>query len=405
MIAAEIIAIGSELLTPFRSDTNSLFLTRSLEEHGVKLIAKGIVGDDIDHIVFAFRTAFERAEIIICSGGLGPTIDDLTREGLSKFLSIPLEFHPDILDSIEERFRRFRRKMPDINRKQAMVPQGGRPLPNHNGTAPGIFLEHSGKQIFLLPGPPFELEPMWQQYALPLLRKGSPLERKSFRIAMLPESQVDEMLKPVTDHLREVQYTILAAPSEIEIHLFAPQSAADELISAAAEVRAILGKHLYADELQPLEEIIGRLLKQTNRKVAVAESCTGGFVCQRLTNIPGSSAYFDYGLITYSNEAKTTLLGIAAELIATHGAVSEPVARAMADQVRKLAKADYGISITGIAGPDGGTPEKPVGTVFIGVSDETQTTVNEFRFIGNRQRIRFASSQGALNLLRLRLLG
>jgi competence/damage-inducible protein CinA-like protein len=404
MATAEIIAIGSELLTPFRSDTNSLYLTRSLEEHGVRLIAKGIVGDEIEQIVFAFRTAFQRADIIICSGGLGPTIDDLTREGLSTFLSIPLEFHQDILNTIEERFRRFRRKMPDINRKQAMVPQGARVLPNHNGTAPGIFLEHSGKQIFLLPGPPFELEPMWEQYALPLLRKGSPYERKSFRIAMLPESQVDEMLKPVTDRLQDVQYTILAAPSEIEIHLFAPQTASDELISAAAEVRSILGKHLYADELEPLEAIVGRLLKQKNRKVAVAESCTGGFVCQRLTNIPGSSAYFDYGLITYSNEAKTTLLGIAAELIATHGAVSEPVARAMADQTRKLAKSDYGISITGIAGPDGGTQEKPVGTVFIGVSDENQTTVNEFRFIGTRQRIRFASSQGALNLLRLRLL-
>jgi competence/damage-inducible protein CinA-like protein len=404
MATAEIIAIGSELLTPFRSDTNSLYLTRSLEEHGVRLIAKGIVGDEIEQIVFAFRTAFQRADIIICSGGLGPTIDDLTREGLSTFLSIPLEFHQDILNTIEERFRRFRRKMPDINRKQAMVPKGARVLPNHNGTAPGIFLEHSGKQIFLLPGPPFELEPMWEQYALPLLRKGSPYERKSFRIAMLPESQVDEMLKPVTDRLQDVQYTILAAPSEIEIHLFAPQTASDELISAAAEVRSILGKHLYADELEPLEAIVGRLLKQKNRKVAVAESCTGGFVCQRLTNIPGSSAYFDYGLITYSNEAKTTLLGIAAELIATHGAVSEPVARAMADQTRNLAKSDYGISITGIAGPDGGTQEKPVGTVFIGVSDENQTTVNEFRFIGTRQRIRFASSQGALNLLRLRLL-
>ena len=294
--------------------------------------------------------------------------------------------------------------MPDINRKQAMVPQGASILPNHNGTAPGIFLEHSGKQVFLLPGPPFELEPMWEKYALPLLRKGPPYERKSFRIAMLPESQVDEMLKPVSDHLHDVQYTILAAPSEIEIHLFAPQSAADELISAAAEVRSILGKHLYADELEPLEAVVGRLLKEKNRKVAVAESCTGGFICQRLTNIPGSSSYFDYGLITYSNEAKTTLLGIAAELIATQGAVSEPVARAMADQVRKLAKADYGISITGIAGPDGGTPEKPVGTVFVGLSDEQQTTVNEYRFIGNRPRIRFASSQAALNLLRLRLL-
>jgi len=404
MITAEIIAIGSELLTPFRSDTNSLYLTRSLEEHGVKLIAKGIVGDDIDQIVFTFRKAFERADIILCSGGLGPTIDDVTRESLCKFLAIPMRLHQEILDAIVERFRKFGRKMPDINRKQAMVPEGATVLPNHNGTAPGIFLEHPGKQVFLLPGPPFELEPMWEKYALPLLRTGLPYQRLSFRIAMLPESQVDEMLKPVTDRLHDVQYTILAAPSEIEVHLFASDSAADELISAAAEVRAIMGKHIYADELEPIEAVVARLLKGKNRKVAVSESCTGGFVSQRLTNIPGSSAYFDYGLITYSNEAKTTLLGISAELIATHGAVSEPVARAMAEQTRKLATADYGISVTGIAGPDGGSPEKPVGTVFIGLADPEQTTVKEYRFIGNRARIRFASTQAALNLLRLKLL-
>jgi nicotinamide-nucleotide amidase len=404
MIRAEIIAIGSELLTPFRSDTNSLFLTRSLEEHGVRLIAKGIVGDDIAEIEFTFRKAFERAEVILCSGGLGPTVDDLTREALCKFLGIPLEFHQDILDGIAERFRRFRRKMPEINRKQAMVPKGAQVLQNHNGTAPGIFLEHSDKQIFLLPGPPFELEPMWEKYGVPLLRKGNPYQRKIFRIAMLPESQVDEMLKPVTDKLRDVQYTILAAPSEIEVHLFAPENSNDELISTAAEVRAIMGKHIYADELEPLEAVVGRLLKQKNRRVAIAESCTGGFVSERLTNISGSSNYFDYGFVTYSNDAKTKMLGVSADLIAVHGAVSEPVARAMAEQARKVANADYGISVTGIAGPDGGTEEKPVGTVFVGLSDSQTTSVNEYRFIGTRLRIRFASTQAALNLLRLKLL-
>ena len=401
---AEIIAIGSELLSPFRSDTNSLYLTRSLEEHGIRVVAKTIVGDDIEHIRVAFRNAFERADIILCSGGLGPTIDDLTREGLSEFLAIPLRLDPDLVKVVEERFRLFRRKMPESNLKQAMLPEGAIPLPNHHGSAPGIFLEASGKQIFLLPGPPVELEPMWEQYGIPRLRKGTPVERKVFRIAMLPESQVDEMLKPVTAGLRDVQYTILAAPSEIEVHLLAPQSAIEELISAAAEVRAIMGNTIYTDQLEPMEAVVGRLLKQKSRKVACAESCTGGLLAERITNISGSSTYFDCGVVTYSNEAKSELLGVPQEILGAHGAVSEPVARAMAEGVRKMGKADYGISITGIAGPDGGTAEKPVGLVFIALSDTDGTTVKEYRFIGSRARIRFSASHAALNLLRLKLL-
>jgi nicotinamide-nucleotide amidase len=194
MIAAEIVAIGTELLSPFRSDTNSLYLTRSLEEHGIRVVAKTIVGDEIERIVEAFRNAFQRADIILCSGGLGPTIDDLTRDALCEFLKIPMRLRPDLVQTLEERFRLFGRKMPESNLKQAMLPEGAIPLPNPNGSAPGIFLETKGKQIFLLPGPPIELEPMWEQYGLPNLKKDVPFERMIFRIAMLPESQVDEML-------------------------------------------------------------------------------------------------------------------------------------------------------------------------------------------------------------------
>jgi competence/damage-inducible protein CinA-like protein len=404
MIRAEIIAIGSELLTPFRTDTNSLYLTRSLEENGIKVVAKTVIGDEIDHLVAAFANAFERADVIICSGGLGPTIDDLTRDALCEFLNIPMHLDPEILHQIEERFKFFGRKMPETNRKQAMVPEGATSLPNHHGSAPGIYLEARGKQIFLLPGPPNELDPMWQQYALPLLRKERPYQRKIFRIAMLPESQVDEMLKPVTDSLREVQYTILAAPTEIEVHLLAPESSADELISACAEVRSILGNWIYAEDLESLEAAVGKLLKQLRRKVAIAESCTGGLLAERITNVSGSSNYFEYGLVPYANEAKIKLLNVPAELMDAHGAVSEPVARAMAEGIRKIANADYGLSITGIAGPDGGSAEKPVGTVFIGLADAEQTVVKEYHFLGTRQRIRFSSTQAALNLLRMKLL-
>jgi competence/damage-inducible protein CinA-like protein len=294
--------------------------------------------------------------------------------------------------------------MPDSNRKQAMVPQGAVSLPNHHGSAPGVYLETSGKQIFLLPGPPFELEPMWEKYGSPLLRKEQPYQRKVFRIGMLPESQVDEMLKPVTSSLHDVQYTILAAPSEIEVHLLASENAADELISASAEVRSILGNWLYAEDRETMEAVVGRLLKQRGRRVAVAESCTGGLLAERITNIAGSSEYFDCGIVTYSNEAKMKLLNVPADLIQSFGAVSDPVAKSMAEGVRKLAKTNYGLSITGIAGPDGGTAEKPVGLVFIGLSDEKETYAKEYRFIGSRARIRFSSTQAALNLLRLKLL-
>jgi nicotinamide-nucleotide amidase len=401
---AEIIAIGSELLSPFRSDTNSLYLTQSLEEYGILLVAKTIVGDDIDRIADAFRNAFDRANVILCSGGLGPTIDDLTREALCKFLQIPMHLNPEIVQSLIERFRQFGREMPESNKKQAMIPEGAIPLPNHHGSAPGIFLEARGKQIFLLPGPPVELQPMWEKYGLPLLKKGTSYQRKVFRIAMLPESQVDEMLKPVTNNLSDVRYTILASPSEIEVHLLAPETSIDELISSAAEVRAIMQKWIYAEDLETMETVVGRLLKQKGKRVAVAESCTGGLLAERITNVPGSSEFFDYGLVTYSNEAKITLLNVPEKILEDHGAVSEPVAKAMAENVRILAKADYGISITGIAGPDGGSVEKPVGLVFIGFSDEQQTIAKEYRFIGSRTRIRFSSTHAALNMLRRKLL-
>jgi competence/damage-inducible protein CinA-like protein len=404
MKETEIIAIGSELLSPFRMDTNSLFLTRTLEECGFRVVAKTVIGDEVERIVESLANAFARAEVIICMGGLGPTVDDLTREAVSQYLKLPLEFHQEILDGIAERFRKFGRKMPEVNRKQAMVPQGGTVLSNHHGSAPGLYLRSGDKQIFLLPGPPFELEPMWKDYGIPKLERGHAFVRRVLRVAMLPESQVDQTLLPLTSTLKNVTYTILAAPSQIEIHLLAPESKAGELEEAVSEARRLLGDAIFGENDTTLEESVGILLKKVGKTLSVAESCTGGWLAQRITNVAGSSAYFDRGVVTYSNQAKTELLGVPPELIAQHGAVSEPVATSMAQGIRERAKTDFALSITGVAGPEGGTEQKPVGLVYVGLASKTDCQVKEFRFPVGRERVRFAATQAALNMLRLQLI-
>ena len=404
MLRAEIIAIGSELLTPFRIDTNSLYITRSLEENGIRLVAKTVSGDDETELAHAFSVAFSRADIVVCSGGLGPTVDDLTREALADFLDLALRLNEDLLENIRERFQSRGMKMPEANRKQAMVPEGGEILANPLGSAPGLYLEARGKQVFLLPGPPHELENMWKQQVLPRIRKGEPLERSVFKVAMLGESRVDEMLRDVSGRLQQTQYTILAAAADIEIHLTAQSSARKERLEAATEIRRILGRHVYAEELCRLEDVVGRLMRDSGKKLSLAESCSGGLTAHRITDVPGSSQYFERGVVVYSNEAKTELLGVPAELIEKNGAVSAPTAIAMAEGIRRTARTDFGIGITGIAGPDGGTPEKPVGTVFVSLAqDGCDPQVERYNFPGERTRVKFMSSQAALNLLRLRL--
>ena len=404
MLKSEIIAIGSELLTPFRSDTNSLYVTRSLEERGIKVVAKSIIGDVLQDIVRAFSIAFDRSDIIIITGGLGPTVDDLTRDALSEFLNVKLVLDEKVLQSIADRFNVRGIRMPEINKKQAMVPEGAVVLENHNGTAPGLFLETRGKQVFLLPGPPFEMEPMWEKYALPRLKTGDPFIRHIFRIAMMPESRVDELVKPVTEKLKETQYTILASPAEIEIHLLAQSRSAGELSWARDEIKSILGNRIYTEGLFKLEEVVAAMLTKARLTVSIAESCTGGLLAHRLTQVPGSSKYFDRGVVVYSNTAKVQMLRIPMELIELHGAVSAPVAIEMCEQIRTLSLSDIGIGITGIAGPDGGTPEKPVGLVYIALADLHTTRVEKYHFTPGRDRVKFMSTQAALNLLRLRLL-
>lgn len=406
MLRAEIIAVGSELLTPFRIDTNSLYITRSLEEHGIRLVAKTVSGDDETELAHAFSVAFSRADIIVCSGGLGPTVDDLTREALADFLNVPLNLHEDVLQTIEERFRSRNMKMPEANRKQALVPEGGHVLENPLGSAPGLYMNANGKQVFLLPGPPHELEAMWDNRVVPLLRKGEPLKRSLFKVAMLGESRVDEMLRPVSRLLQHTQYTILAAAADIEIHLTSQDSARAEREEAAAQIRKILGRHIYSEELIRLEEVVGRMMRGSGKTLALAESCTGGLTAHRITEVAGSSEYFERGFVVYSNRSKTELLGVPPEMIEQHGAVSEAVARAMAEGARTAAHADLGIGITGIAGPEGGSIEKPIGTVFVALAQEgRETQVERYNFPGERTRVKFMSSQAALNLLRWRLQG
>lgn len=404
MKSAEIIAIGSELLTPDRMDTNSLYLTGSLEARGIRVVAKTIVGDDLNDIVQALRNASARAEVIVCSGGLGPTADDLTREATARFLGVPLTFHQESMDRIASRFQMLQLKITENNRSQAMAPEGSTVLPNDHGSAPGIYARSGETQIFLLPGPPFELEKMWEIQCVPLLKSEVSLHRRVFRIAMMPESKVDEMLKPVVSGLNDVRYTILTSPGQIEVQLLSSGDALEELGQSANKVRKILGQRIFSESLKTLEEVVGELLQKENRRVAVAESCTGGLLAKRFTDVPGSSAYFECGVITYSNESKVRVLGVPLEWIEKHGAVSEPVAAAMAEGIRKEARVGYGISITGVAGPDGGSDEKPVGTVFVGLANKAGTEVQKFRFPGERERVRFFSTQAALNQLRLHLL-
>jgi nicotinamide-nucleotide amidase len=404
---AEIIAVGSELLTPDRLDTNSLFLTAELNRLGIEVIRKSVVGDDAHNLRDAFRIALEHADIIFACGGLGPTEDDLTRETVAELLSRRLRLNEDILRGIQERFRRFGRAMPETNARQAMVPEGSTVLANPRGTAPGLWLETKGRIIILMPGPPTELQAMFEREVKPRLEKHSPKERlftRDLRIAGLPESEVEQRVAPIYKKYPEVRITILTVPGEIQLHprIWSDDAAAAEkLLDDLVERFALaLGETLFSTRGESMEEVVARELQTHRATIAVAESCTGGMVATRLTNIPGSSSYFLGSVVSYSNDLKTAWAGVPAELIEAKGAVSPEVALAMADGVRRRSNATLGLSTTGIAGPGGGTPEKPVGLVHIGLADETGAKERAFRFPGDRDRIRLQATQIALDTVR-----
>ncbi len=412
---AEIIAVGSELLTPFRMDTNSLYLTEQLNQLGVAVIFKGVVGDNLAQLVAAAQHALFRSEILIFSGGLGPTEDDLTREAVAEALGLPLRRDNEILAAIERRFAARGWKMSPNNAKQSDVLEGAAVLPNPNGTAPGQWLsgKFDGREriIILLPGPPHELKALFDAECRERLRAKLPpafLATRVLKVAMLGESLVDARVAPIYKRFADVQTTILAGAGEIQLHFQARASSKEEaqnrVDEAADAVEQELDDAVYSRDGESLEQIVGYWLQMRNATLAVAESCTGGLLGERITSVAGSSRYFAGGAIVYSNAVKTELAGVPADMIERHGAVSREVAAALAEGIRYRCEATLGIGITGVAGPSGGTPEKPVGLVFHALASASGTEVIERNFPGDRKRIRWFATTLALDMVRKKLM-
>jgi nicotinamide-nucleotide amidase len=416
---AEVVAVGSEMLTPTHLDTNSLFITERLNELGIHLQGKSVAGDDRDALRAILADALRRSDLLIVTGGLGPTDDDLTRDVVSELIGSPLEYHPEIFEAIERRFAARGLRTPEINRRQAMVPRGAVVLRNQNGTAPGLWIEHGGKFVVLLPGPPRELNPMLDSVIQERLLAHvgqSRLFRRLLRIAGQSESYVEERMQPLYAKWAAgdapITTTILASLGQIELHLTVRAGSATEghraLDAAVAEVQAKMGRDLFSTNGETMQQVIGELCRQRGLRIAAAESCTGGLLMARLTEVPGSSDYVDRGVVAYSNQSKIDLLGVPSDLLEQHGAVSEPVAEAMARGMARVASSDLAVGITGIAGPGGGTPEKPVGMVVIAAAWSRTGTIDSrvrtYYFIGGREMVRFQASQAALDMVRRWLL-
>ena len=403
---AEIIAVGSEMLTSQRQDTNSLFVTDQLNALGVEVRRKVIVGDDRALLTDAVQHALKHSGIVILTGGLGPTEDDLTREAVAEALGRSLIFHQDLCDAIEERFRRRQRNMAEINKRQAYLIEGAEVLPNPSGTAVGQWIERDGKIILLLPGPPGEMKPMFANECVPRLAQRLPaqvIRTRFYRVTGMTESDLDQLIAPAYKKYTNPMTTILASPGDIQVHLRARCSTAEEAEELLAEVgdpiEALLGERLFSRNGDSLEALVGGLLRGLGATVAVAESCTGGMVAERITSVAGSSDYFVGGFLTYTDQMKVDALGVDPALIAAHTAVSEEVARAMADGARIRTGATYAVSTTGEAGPESGSGA-PVGTVYIGFAGPEGAEAIRFTFPGDRQRVRLFATQGALDYLR-----
>jgi len=414
-VNAEIIAVGSELLTPFRTDTNSLYLTEQLNQLGIEVTFKSVVGDNLRRLVAAAQHALFRSEIVIFSGGLGPTEDDLTREAVSEALGLALQRDPEIVTRLEERFAARGWKMAPNNVKQADILEGATVLPNANGTAPGQWLsgKFDGREriIVLLPGPPHELKALFAAEVRERLRAKVPpafLATRVLKVAMLGESQVDARIAPIYKLHSDVDTTILAGAGEIQLHFTARAETADaaqhRVDEVAGEVEDELDDFVFSRNGESLEQIVGYWLQMRNATVAVAESCTGGLLAERITSVSGSSRYFLGGAVVYSNELKTEFAGVPADMIERHGAVSREVAAALAEGIRYRCESTFGVGVTGVAGPSGGTAEKPVGLVFHAVASDRGTEVVQRNFPGDRKRIRWFASTMALDMLRRKLM-
>lgn len=415
---AEVIAVGSELLGSTRVDTNSLFISRTLSTLGIQVTAKAVVGDDRRLLRDLFSLALARADVAVITGGLGPTDDDLTREAITDALGLAMAEDEAITAAIRRRFERRGLAMPEVNRKQAMVPHGATPLANPHGSAPGIFLPVGAKVVVLLPGPPRELQPMFTAICAPDGLLGSRAGRERLHTVSLfttgaSESLVEELSQPLYSRWRQgadpIETTILATPGQVELHLTlrsADAARARGVLEQARErLAAALGKCAFCTDGRSLPEVVGDLLRERGLTLAAAESCTGGLLLARMTEVSGSSDYIRGGVVAYSNELKVALLGVDPEVIATHGAVSEPTAAAMADGIHQRTGAQVCVAITGIAGPLGGTAAKPVGTVVIALRVEGHPlSLQTHLFPGARDIVRFQATQTSIDGVRRLLL-
>lgn len=412
MIDAEIIAVGSEMLTTQRVDTNSLFIADRLNALGVEVVRKQIIGDDRTLLTSAIRDALTHASIVILTGGLGPTEDDVTRDAVAAALGRDMEFRPDICDAIEERFRRRGRKMADINKRQAYIIRGAEALDNAKGTAPGLWIEDGDKLVLLLPGPPSEMQYVFETGCWPRLERRMPavvIRARFYRVTGMTESDLDALIAPVYKSYANPATTVLAGAGDIQVHLRARCETAEEAERLLAEVgdpiEKLLGSRLYSSNGDSLEARIGALLRERGATVAVAESCTGGMLSQRITSVAGSSDYFLGGLVTYTNRMKEELLGVDASVIERHTAVSAEIAEAMAAGTRARTGATYAISVTGEAGPESSTGAMP-GTIFIGLAAEgSPTEAKRYSMPGDRERVRGFAVNAALDMLRRKILG
>ena len=410
---AELLAIGSELLGPLRAETNSLWLTERLLDAGVEVAARATLADDAGLIASAFRSALARADVVIATGGLGPTADDLTREALASATSRRLRRDDAIVAGLRARFARFARPMSDTNLQQADVIEGALVLENPRGTAPGQLLEHEGRLAVLLPGPPGEMKPMFDEQVLPRLRaRVGPtrvVRRRVLRIAGMGESAVDEVAAPVYSRFENPRTTILGGAGQVELHLVAHADGEADAEARIAELagllHAALPGRIFSDDGRELPRVVVELLRERGLVLALAESCTGGLLSARLTEVPGASAVLERAIVSYANQAKLDELAVPPALVAEKGAVSEEVAAAMAEGVKAKARSDVAVAITGIAGPDGGTPEKPVGLVYVATAGAAGTRVRRNLFPGGREMIRQQSTQVALEMVRRGLLG
>jgi nicotinamide-nucleotide amidase len=411
-LRAELLAVGSELLGPLRSDTNTLWMTGRLLEVGVETGARITVADDARLLESAFRNALGRADVVVASGGLGPTEDDLTREAAAAALGRTLHREASYVETLKARFARFNRPMAAVNEKQADLIEGALLLPNPRGTAPGQRVETDGRLLFLLPGPPGEMRPMFDEQVLPVVREragGTVVRTRILRIASMGESDVEQLVAPVYKTFTNPRTTILGGAGQTELHLVATGASLEEaearIRELAAGIHEKLAGRVFSEDGRELPEVVAALFREKKLTLALAESCTGGLLSARLTDVPGASAFLERSFVTYSNRSKVEELGLEASLVERAGAVSEEVAAAMAAGCRRVAGTDVGVGITGIAGPDGGTSEKPVGLTFVAVDGAAGTRVRRAQFPGDRERVRLQATQMALEMLRRGLLG